>query len=62
MKTPKKLIWQLYPSYLLIILISLDAISFYTSNSLEKFFLKQTFAVLKVQARMSEKHKFSSRS
>lgn len=55
MKTPKKLIWQLYPSYLLIILISLGAISFYTSNSLEKFFLKQTFAELKVQARMLEK-------
>ncbi|KPA13748.1 multi-sensor signal transduction histidine kinase [Candidatus Magnetomorum sp. HK-1] len=55
MKKPKKLIWQLYPSYLLIILISLGAVSFYASNSLENFFLKQTFSELKVQARMLEK-------
>jgi len=55
MKTPKKLVWQLYPSYLLIILISLVTVSSYASNSLENFFLKQTFSELKVQARMFEK-------
>jgi len=41
-KHKKRLIWQLYPSYLLITLISLAAVSFYASRSFQHFIMKQT--------------------
>ena len=37
----KRLLWQLYPSYLLIILLSLSAVAFYASSALEEFYLEQ---------------------
>ncbi len=42
MKQRKRLVWQLYPSYLILILLSLLAISWYASRSLEHFFLERT--------------------
>ena len=41
MKRRIQLIWQLYPSYLVIILLSVTAISWYASQSLEHFFLER---------------------
>lgn len=51
----RKLIWQLYPSYLIIILLSLLGVSWYTSGSVQRFFLDRTRADLEVQARLIEK-------
>ena len=45
-KQKKRLIWQLYPSYLLITLISLAAVSFYASRSFHDFVMTQTAANL----------------
>ena len=55
MNKRKKLIWQLFPSYLLITLLSLLAVSWYASDSLRHFFLDQTAADLKIRARLLEK-------
>jgi two-component system, OmpR family, phosphate regulon sensor histidine kinase PhoR len=38
----RKLIWHLYPSYLLITLISLGAVTWYASRSIKNFYLEQT--------------------
>jgi len=51
----KRLIWQLFPSYLLITLLSLLAVSWYASRSLRHFFLDQTEADLKIRALLVEK-------
>ena len=51
----KKLIWQLFPSFLLITLLSLFAVSWYASNSLHHFFLDQTASDLKIRALLVEK-------
>jgi len=55
MKKNKRLIWQLYPSYLLIILISLGAVSGYSSGAFRDFFLERTVADLKIQNHLLEK-------
>lgn len=55
MKKKKRLIWQLYPSYLLIILLSLVAVSWYASRSFHQFFLDQTMADLKTRTQLLEK-------
>jgi two-component system phosphate regulon sensor histidine kinase PhoR len=55
MNRRKKLIWQLFPSFLLITLLSLLAVSWYASNSLHHFFLDQTAANLKIRALLVEK-------
>lgn len=49
---PKKLLWQIYPSYLLIIIISLIAVTYYSSNFYQKFFLKQTYEDLKARCEL----------
>jgi two-component system phosphate regulon sensor histidine kinase PhoR len=51
----KRLIWQLFPSYLLITLLSLLAVSWYASSSLRHFFLDRTAADLKTRALLVEK-------
>ena len=51
----KKLIWQLFPSFLLITLLSLLAVSWYASSSLKHFFLDQTASDLKIRALLVEK-------
>jgi len=55
MNRRKRLIWQLFPSYLLITLLSLLAVSWYASSSLRHFFLDQTAADLKIRALLVEK-------
>jgi len=47
----KRLFWQLFPSYVVIIVISLVAVMWYASWSLRHFYLEQTSEDLKVRAR-----------
>jgi two-component system phosphate regulon sensor histidine kinase PhoR len=54
MKKKKRLISQLYPSYLLIILIFLTAISWYASDAMRSFFFTQTADVLETRAKLLE--------
>lgn len=55
MKKKKRLLWQLYPSYLLITLISLLAVSLFASSAFRQFFLERTAANLKSRAHLLEK-------
>ena len=50
-----RLRWQLFPSYLLITLISLLAASWYASEAMRQFFLDQTATDLKTRAALLEK-------
>ena len=50
MRKKKRLIWQLYPSYLLITLVSLIAVTWYASGSLRSFYLNQTAKDLEARA------------
>ncbi|HID32808.1 MAG TPA: PAS domain-containing sensor histidine kinase, partial [bacterium (Candidatus Stahlbacteria)] len=45
----RKLIWHLYPSYLLITLISLGAVTWYASRSIKDYYLEQTAQDLRVR-------------
>jgi len=51
----KRLLWQLYPSFLLIIVISVVGVAWYGSQSLRKFHLNQVAADLKSRAQLIEK-------
>lgn len=44
---PKRLLWQLYPSYLLITLVALAAIGWYASSAMQKFYYAQVSDDLK---------------
>ncbi len=50
MKKNRRLIWQLYPAYLLIIVGSLIAVTWYASSELGRFYLDQTENVLEARA------------
>jgi two-component system phosphate regulon sensor histidine kinase PhoR len=50
-----RLLWRLFPSYLLITLISLLAATWYASEAMRQFFLDQTAADLRVRAALLEK-------
>ncbi len=50
----RRLIWQLYPSYLLITLLSLLAVTIYTASTLQSFFVHETAENLKARARLIE--------
>jgi two-component system phosphate regulon sensor histidine kinase PhoR len=54
MARKKRLLWHLYPSFLLITVISLIAVTWYASRSLKEFFLEQTASDLKARARLFE--------
>jgi two-component system phosphate regulon sensor histidine kinase PhoR len=54
MARKKRLLWHLYPSFLLITIISLAAVTWYASKSLKDFFLEQTASDLTVRARLFE--------
>jgi two-component system phosphate regulon sensor histidine kinase PhoR len=54
MTRKKRLLWHLFPSFLLITIISLVAVTWYASRSLKGFFLEQTASDLKVRARLFE--------
>ena len=51
MAEKRRLIWVLYPSYLLIILLSILTVTWYASASSRNFFFKQTENDLEVRAR-----------
>ena len=51
---PKRLLWQLYPSYLLITLISVAAIGWYASSSMQQFYYTQVAKDLKASANIIE--------
>ena len=55
MARKKPLLWHLYPSFLLITIISLVAVTWYASRSLRHFFLKQTASDLEARAHLVEK-------
>ncbi|MFC1840972.1 two-component system histidine kinase PnpS [Thermodesulfobacteriota bacterium] len=50
MNEKRRLIWTLYPSYLLIIIVSLTAVTWFASYSARKFFLKQVESDLETRA------------
>lgn len=52
MKKRKKLVWRLFPSYLLITLLSLIAVSWYATSSLKEFYIEQTATDLKARAQL----------
>jgi two-component system phosphate regulon sensor histidine kinase PhoR len=54
MHRKRRLIWHLYPSYLVIILISILAVTWYASIEARKFFLEKTEADLKARAELFE--------
>jgi two-component system phosphate regulon sensor histidine kinase PhoR len=54
MARKKRLLWHLFPSFLLITIISLVAVTWYASRSLRAFFLEQTASDLKARARLFE--------
>jgi two-component system phosphate regulon sensor histidine kinase PhoR len=58
MKKNKRLIWQLFPSYLLITLIALVAVTLYATSSLKDFYLDQIAADLQSRARLLERQIF----
>jgi two-component system phosphate regulon sensor histidine kinase PhoR len=51
----RRLIWQLYPSFLGITLLSLLAVTWYASGLMREFFLQRTQTGLETQARLLEK-------
>jgi two-component system phosphate regulon sensor histidine kinase PhoR len=53
-KKRKKLIWRLFPSYMLITLLSLTAVSWYATSSLKKHSIKQTATDLEARAHLLE--------
>jgi two-component system phosphate regulon sensor histidine kinase PhoR len=55
MKKRRRLLWRLFPSYLLITLISLLAVSWYASEAMRHFFLDHTTIDLKARAALLEK-------
>ncbi|MCK4295658.1 MAG: HAMP domain-containing protein [Candidatus Marinimicrobia bacterium] len=56
----KRLIWQIYPTYLLITLVSLTAIAWYSSLSLQKFYYRQVASDLEARAQLIEKQVLKS--
>lgn len=55
MRKKKRLLWQLFPSYLLITLISLVAVSIYASTSFKHVYLDQVADDLQARAQLLEK-------
>ena len=57
---PRRLLWKLYPSYLLITLISLAAIGWYASSSMRQFYYTQVAEDLKASAHVIEEQVIAS--
>ncbi len=57
---PRRLLWQLYPSYLLITLISLAAIGWYASRSMQQFYYAQVAEDLKANIHIIEEQVLAS--
>jgi two-component system phosphate regulon sensor histidine kinase PhoR len=54
MASKRRLLWQLYPSYLLIMVISLIAVTWYATSTMRAFFFEQTEVDLEARARLFE--------
>ena len=54
MAVKRRLFWQLFPSYLLITLISLVAVAWYASSAIRHFYIEQTTTDLEARARLFE--------
>jgi two-component system phosphate regulon sensor histidine kinase PhoR len=54
MKKKIRLIWQLYPSYLIIIILSLSAVGWYAATSLKSLYVDQTITYLQNQGHLLE--------
>ncbi len=52
MKKKIRLIWQLYPSYLVVVFISLLVVSIYTSNYIQQFFLNNMEKDLMIRSQL----------
>ncbi len=50
----RKLLWQLFPSYLLITIVAVAAVSLYSGFSLRSFYYRQTISTLEARARLLE--------
>jgi two-component system phosphate regulon sensor histidine kinase PhoR len=48
----RRILWQLYPSYLVITLLALIAVTWYAARSLRHFYLEETAAELKARAHL----------
>ena len=59
MRKKKRLVWHLFPSYLLITIVSLVAVSWYATAALHRFYLHQTSQDLQARAHLLEKQIFS---
>jgi len=51
----RRLLWKLYPSYVVIILISIVTVGIYVSTTLKSFYLRKTAEDLEVEARLIER-------
>jgi len=51
----RSLLWKLYPSYLVIILLSIVAVGIYVSTTLKNFYLRKTADDLEVESRLIER-------
>jgi len=54
MALKKNLFWQLFPSYLLITIISLVAVAWYASSAIREFYIDQSVSGLEARARLFE--------
>jgi len=52
----KRLLWQIYPTYLLITLVSLSVVAWYASRSLRYFYLENTKKSLEARANLAGKY------
>ena len=51
----KKLIWHIFPSFLVIIFLSLSAVTSYSTNYFKKFFLENSEKELIIRAKFLQK-------
>ncbi len=56
MKKKKKLIWQIFPSFLIITFISLSAVTLYSTNYFKTFFLENAEKELTIRAALLQKN------
>ena len=56
MAAKKRLFWQIYPSYLLITLLSLMVVTWYASRLIRQSYLEQTTSNLEIRARLCQDH------
>ena len=54
MARKRRLFWQLFPSYLLITLVSLVAVTWYASNAIRQFYIEHAVSDLEARARLFE--------